>query len=221
MQVSVSIEPYLTAEKEQLKQYIEEIVRVSNSLAQQKHQVSLHFDYFKPNQDAFALVQSYSSKIDIDLHLMQEPAPSVKGFRSVSFDSKDLDLCLKQQDFVKYHSLMHNIRELKHECCGLVLDLGSEINGYESLIREFKYIIIMTVKCGKSGQVFQESALSLIEQVRQLNPHAEIIIDGGINENNVNLAKKAGANIVVVGTYAKKCYESGDLEKGINRLLRV
>ena len=79
----------------------------------------------------------------------------------------------------------------------------------------------MTVKCGKSGQAFQSSPLQLIEQIRAINPTVTIIIDGGINENNVNLLKKASVNVAVVGSYAKKGYENDDFENSINRLLRV
>lgn len=205
MQIAVSIEPYLAVEKVKLTQYIEDIVKI----AQKNSQVCLHFDYFKPNQDVFRLVQSYTRQIDIDLHLMQEPAPSVDGFRSVSVDAKDW-----QKD-----GLVDNLRMVKAQACGLVLDLGCEIQGYENLIRKAKYIILMTVKCGKSGQNFQSSALQLIPRVRQLNPCAVIIVDGGVNESNIYLLKEAGVDVAVVGNYAKKCYENGALEIGINRLL--
>ena len=97
------------------------------------------------------------------------------------------------------------------------LDVGQ--NMYEDLIRAANYVIIMTVKCGKSGQVLQASALELIPQVRRLNPDVIIIVDGGVNENNINLLKTAGVDVAVVGNYAKKCYENGNLAIGINRLL--
>lgn len=212
MQISVSIEPYLVVEKVRLIQYIEEIIRVSHELKQgQQSQVCLHFDYFKLNPEVFQLVQSYADQIDIDLHLMQEPVPSVTGFRSVSFDVKDLG---------NENSLASNIKAVDANQRGLVLDLGCEIRGYEDLIRAARYIIIMTVKCGKSGQTFQPSALELIPQIRRLNPKAVIIVDGGVNENNILLLKNAGVDVAVVGTYAKNCYENGALATGINRLLR-
>lgn len=197
MQIAVSIEPYLAVGKVKLTQYIDDIVKI----AQKNQQVCLHFDYFKTNQDVFRLVQGYTRQIDVDLHLMQEPAPSIDGFRSVSVDINDEQKLASTPE------------------CGLVLDLGREINGYEDLIRTAKYIIIMTVKCGKSGQNFQSSALQLIPRVRQLNPRAVIIVDGGVNESNIYLLKEAGVDVAVVGSYAKKCYENGVLEIGINRLL--
>ena len=209
MEISVSIEPYLVDKKEKLTQYIVEIVKLKEKMAQVGKKVSLHFDYFKSNPEVFALVQSFTNQIDIDLHLMQAPVPSVAGFRSVSFDVCDLKN--------KTHG---DIDMVNAEQRGLVLDLGYEIRGYEDFIRDTQYVIVMTVRCGKSGQAFQASALSLVEQIRQLNPRATIILDGGINETTIDLVKKAGVNVAVVGSYAKKAYENGSFEISVNRLLR-
>ena len=86
MQIAISIEPYLAVEKTKLTQYIENIVKLSREFEQKGDRVVLHFDYFKANPEVFALVQSYTSQIAIDLHLMQESVPSVDGFRSVAVD---------------------------------------------------------------------------------------------------------------------------------------
>ena len=195
MEVSISIEPYLVFSKEKLTQYIEKIISVSRELAKQDDKVSLHFDYFKHNPEVFSLVKGYTNQIAIDLHLMQEPVPSVQGFRSVTFDVVDIKANVNQE-------LTTNIKAVDGSQFGVVLDLGCEIEPYQDLIRQAKYVIIMTVKCGKSGQVFQESALHLVEKVRQLNAGITIIIDGGVNENNAILLKKAGDDVAVVGNYA-------------------
>lgn len=210
MQISISIEPYLAVKKDILTQYIVEIIALKRELAMLGDEISLHFDYFKHNPEVFALVQSYANQIDIDLHLMQEPAPSFAGFRSVSFDANDLKT--SKQCLNKLYAMDKARR-------GLVLDLGYQVTDYEDLIRQASYIIVMTVKCGKSGQAFQESALSLIEQIRAINPDVTLIIDGGVNENNINLLKNAGVNVAVVGSYAKKAYENGNFKNSINRLL--
>lgn len=218
MQISISIEPYLVDKKEKLTQYIVDIISLKQKMAVYGNEISLHFDYFKPNLEVFALVQSFTNQIEIDLHLMQELVPSVKGFRSVCFDAVDLK---NAENGTSKNALINNMKMVEPAQRGLVLDLGYKIDGYEDLIRQASYIIVMTVKCGKSGQAFQSSPLQLIEQIRAINPTVTIIIDGGINENNVNLLKKASVNVAVVGSYAKKGYENDDFENSINRLLRV
>lgn len=218
MQISISIEPYLVDKKEKLTQYIVDIISLKQKMAVYGNEISLHFDYFKPNLEVFALVQSFTNQIEIDLHLMQESVPSVKGFRSVCFDAVDLK---NAENGTSKNALINNMKMVEPAQRGLVLDLGYKIDGFEDLIRQASYIIVMTVKCGKSGQAFQSSPLQLIEQIRAINPTVTIIIDGGINENNVNLLKKASVNVAVVGSYAKKGYENDDFENSINRLLRV
>jgi len=217
MQVSISIEPYLAVEKEKLTQYIVDIIKLKQKFLTSGKDISLHFDYFKSNSEVFALVQSFTDQIDIDLHLMHEPAPSVTGFRSVSYDIYDVKNALALKDNEK---LSYNICSTNALQRGLVLDLGYKITGYEDLIRQASYIIVMSVKCGKSGQTFQSSALQLVNAIRVLNKKAIIIMDGGVNENNINLLKKAGVDVAVVGSYAQKGYEQGVFEFFINRLLR-
>lgn len=204
MQIAVSIEPYLGVEKTKLTQYIESIVKLNHEFAKKGDHLVLHFDYFKLNPEIFQLVQGYTKQIDIDLHLMQESVPSVTGFRSVSVD-------LSKQP--------RNLPPVMPSQYGLVLDLGCDWRKFENFVRTASYIIIMTVKCGKSGQNFQSSALKLIPQVRALNPNAVIIIDGGVNDSNIDLLKNAGVDVAVVGNYAKNCYETENLAIGINRLL--
>lgn len=195
MQISVSIEPYLGVDISLLTQYLDEIVQVGAN----NPQVSLHFDYFIDDPKRYRLVQSYATKIPTDLHLMSHPCLDTTGFRIVARDAK----------------------ELTADTTGLVLDLGCDFDQMTELIKHYSQIVLMAVKCGKSGQAFHPEVLDLVPKIREINPQAVITIDGGVNENNIALIKKAGIDCVVVGSYAKKYYENGELAKGLNRLLHV
>lgn len=195
IQISVSIEPYLGVDIPLLTQYLNEIVKV----AANNPQVSLHFDYFIDDPKRYALVRSYANKIPTDLHLMAHPNLDTAGFRMVARDAK----------------------ELTADTTGLVLDLGCDFDQMTEVIKRYPQVILMSVKCGKSGQTFHPEVLDLVPKIRKINPQAVITIDGGVNENNIALINKAGIDRVVVGSYAQKCYENGDLAKGLNRLLHV
>ena len=198
MQVSISVEPYLGLDISILTQYLDKIVRLKET---QVPDLSVHFDYFRPNEAVLNLLKSYADKIDIYVHLMQPMALGAHSFKAVS-------LGITEQP------------AYGDERQGVVIDLGGDISGYEDLLRATKYVTIMTVKCGKSGQTFNESALALVPKIRALNPQAIITVDGGVNETNISLLKKAGIDIVVVGNYARKAYETGTLAISVNRLLR-
>ena len=65
-------------------------------------------------------------------------------------------------------------------------------------------VLVMTVEPGKGGQKLLpktiEKIKELSEYIQKNNLEVDIEADGGINTENVNLVKEAGANIIVSGT---------------------
>lgn len=66
-------------------------------------------------------------------------------------------------------------------------------------------VLIMSVEPGKGGQSFMKSALRKIKFLRRYidKHHLDVLIevDGGINDVTGKLARQAGADILVAGTY--------------------
>lgn len=83
------------------------------------------------------------------------------------------------------------------------------------------YAQIMTVDPGKAGQRFIEKPLESIASIRDVEmlfPEAKPItfsVDGGINAKTAGLAVKAGADIIVAGSYI---FNAKDRVKAIGRL---
>lgn len=197
MKISISVEPYLGDKIQLLPQYLDEVQR----LAITNPDLSLHFDYFQNNQQALELLQTYAHNVCTYVHVMGQTVP-LGNFAVISADVRE----------------MTSVSDERH---GIVIDLGCEIAGYETLIKQASYITIMAVKCGKSGQVFHPEVLELVPKIRALNPFAVLTIDGGVNPSNIEMVKKAGIDIAVVGSYAVKSYENGVFQESVNRLLRV
>lgn len=69
-------------------------------------------------------------------------------------------------------------------------------------------LLIMTVEPGFGGQSFMENQLEKISAAREYinknNLSVDIQVDGGINDKTAKLASKAGANIMVAGSYLFK-----------------
>jgi ribulose-phosphate 3-epimerase len=61
----------------------------------------------------------------------------------------------------------------------------------------------MSVEPGKGGQKFIESSLDKVRYLKELQSqyHYLISIDGGINDETSKLAKDAGVDVIIVGTY--------------------
>ena len=61
-------------------------------------------------------------------------------------------------------------------------------------------VLVMSVNPGFGGQSLIPYCLDKIHELRSLKPELDIEIDGGVKLSNILDAKKAGANIFVVGS---------------------
>ena len=65
-------------------------------------------------------------------------------------------------------------------------------------------VLVMTVEPGFGGQSFMIETLPKIEKIHQKYPNLDIQVDGGLNLETTELASKAGANVIVAGSYIFK-----------------
>jgi ribulose-phosphate 3-epimerase len=110
---------------------------------------------------------------------------------------------------------------------GIALDLDTPVNSIsDDIYHLVDIILIMGVKAGLGGQVFERSIVSKIEEIRKIvGENVEIGIDGGLDEESIELCKKAGVNIFYVGNSFWSAYDKSssdkpaeDLEKRYNDL---
>lgn len=101
---------------------------------------------------------------------------------------------------------------------GLIIDLDTKVEVVDSLLKYADVVVVMTVKAGKGGQAFNKSALKKIKYIRKLNPEILISADGGIDADTGAQCVRAGADILVSGSYIYKndAYESIQKLKGKN-----
>jgi ribulose-phosphate 3-epimerase len=62
-------------------------------------------------------------------------------------------------------------------------------------------VLIMTVEPGFGGQKFMEDMMEKVSVLRKKKPKLDIEVDGGINAETAKIAVKAGANVLVAGSY--------------------
>lgn len=88
---------------------------------------------------------------------------------------------------------------------GLSIKPQTNLEAIKPYLKELDLILVMSVEPGFGGQEFQTIALEKITNLKkwreQLNLTYLIQVDGGINDVIASLVKKAGADIIVVGTY--------------------
>ena len=73
------------------------------------------------------------------------------------------------------------------------------------VINEIDLILVMTVNPGFGGQKFLHSQIKKIEEIskkiQKTGKNIDLQVDGGINSDTAKLAKNAGANVLVAGSY--------------------
>jgi ribulose-phosphate 3-epimerase len=69
---------------------------------------------------------------------------------------------------------------------GLAFDIDTPLDGLEEMINNLDGVLLMSVKAGSQGiQKFDERVLSKIKKVREMSEFVKIVVDGGLNIENI------------------------------------
>ena len=157
------------------------------------------------------------TKVPFDVHLMISP---VDNFIE-AFANAGADIITIHPEATKDLKKSINLIKKFNKKIGLSLKPNSKINLIEPYLNEIDLILIMSVEPGFGGQKFKPEVLEKLENLKKIiedkKLNIDLEIDGGINFENSNTAKKAGANILVSGSTVFK-ENNGDLKKNISLL---
>ena len=198
--MSVKISPsVLTADFLDLKKDIEKLEKSGVDM--------LHLDVmdgiFVPNISfgvpVIKSIKKYST-VPLDVHLMiDRPHRYIKEFAGVA-------------DILGFHyeagsDVAETLKEIKSYGIKTCLTIKPKTKAEE--IFEFlplcDMVLVMSVEPGFGGQSFMPSALPKLEALRKecdrRRLYVDLEVDGGINGETAELAVKAGANVLVAGSY--------------------
>ncbi len=184
----------------------------------------IHIDvmdgHFVPNltigPEVIKKLRPLTKKI-FDVHLMISPVDNfIKDYSEAG-----ADIITFHPEATNNTSKTINLIKKENKKVGVSLKPKSKISLVEEYLSEIDLVLIMSVEPGFAGQKFMPEVLEktklLKEMIVKKKLNVDIEIDGGINFENCNLAKKAGANILVSGSTIFK-ENSGDLKKNIELL---
>jgi ribulose-phosphate 3-epimerase len=160
-------------------------------------------NHFVPNITfGIPVVESIQRATDLplDLHLMitdvdrWAPAFAELGVFSVTFHAE------ATSDPV---SLARRLRQIGARA-GLAIKPGTPVEPYLELLHEFDQLLVMTVEPGFGGQAFMPETMPKLELARQAATSAGadiwLQVDGGITEQTIEIAARAGADTFVAGS---------------------
>ena len=182
----------------------------------------LHLDvmdgHFAPNITFGApVIKSIRNRTDIifDVHLMiSDPLKYAEDFVKAGADI--LTFHVESDSDVKA-----TIEKIKSLSCkvGLSVKPGTPVEAVFPYLDDIDMVLVMTVEPGFGGQSFMEDMMDKITLLKnkldETGKTADIQVDGGINEDTVSVASRAGANVFVAGS-AVFCTDS--YEKAISSL---
>ena len=158
---------------------------------------------FVPNISfGIPVIASLRKKTDIffDVHLMiEKPHIYLKNFADAGAD-------LITVHFESSSDVTETLLEIKRLGCksGLSIKPKTQVSEIIPYLLLCDLVLVMTVEPGFGGQKLIPETLNKVKELREYitthNLQIDIQVDGGINEENAEIAIENGANILVAGS---------------------
>ena len=151
------------------------------------------------------------SKLFFDVHLMvTEPERYIRDFVDCGADS----ITVHAEACEDLERTIEQIREAGVKV-GVSIKPATPVNDISHMLEDVDMVLVMTVQPGFGGQKYMEECTEKIQELRDLiqdeDLNIDIQVDGGINDETMETVLKAGANLVVAGSYVFK----DDLVSGV------
>ena len=182
----------------------------------------LHLDVmdglFVPNETFnWELVKEIkkASNLIIDTHLMiEKPEEYIDNY--LDTESDYLVFHIEATDFPK--EIIEKVKA-KGKRVGISIKPKTQVDEILPYLANLDLVLVMSVEPGFGGQKFMIDMLDKVKELKSLreknNYNYLIEIDGGINNDTAPLAKEAGCDIVVAGTYF---FKNPDLKQTVKDL---
>ena len=154
-----------------------------------------------PFEEALPLLDAAKEKADVHL-MVENPREAIKAYVEAGAPriTFHLEACSEDESF----SLLSFLHDSKVKA-GISLRPGTPIEALLPFLPLVDLVLVMSVEPGKGGQAFLPSALDRIAYLKKVRDEKGlsflIEVDGGIKEETARLAKDAGADVLVAGTY--------------------
>ncbi len=160
---------------------------------------SLNFDF-----------DAAGSDLRFEAHLMiNDPFDWIKkNWTKVDTVIVHIESCEKPEAII-------NFVKNKGKKIGLAINPETTVNDIKSYLDFIDQLLVMTVVPGAYGGVFLPKMLKKVIEIKKLRPELDIEVDGGIALDTISLARDAGANMFVSGSYILK---SSNIEEAVKML---
>ena len=154
------------------------------------------------------------SKMVFDCHLMvSNPEHHIEEFARAGADI----ISIHVEATPHIHGALQKIRAAGVKP-SVVINPGTPVEAITNVLNLVDQVLVMTVNPGFGGQAFLPETMGKIRELvalREANQlNFDIEVDGGIDDKTIQMAREAGANIFVAGSYVFK----GDVSHQVQTL---
>ena len=140
--------------------------------------------------------------IQIEIHLMSNNLEQmIPLFAKTGCDLLEFHLEVSKDNTFEWLKFLKQ----SHIKSGIVLNPSTPVPNIIPYLNSIDQLLLMTVMPGFGGQKFKSNSSDRIKQaqalINQHNSYIPIEVDGGINKETARIAKNAGANVFVAGSY--------------------
>lgn len=137
-------------------------------------------------------------KLDFEVDLMTaKPLEALDHFVKIGISSAIIHAENLKEDFEEILKIAHEYDVM----LGLALLPGTNINEYKDWVLKVDFVQCMGIsKIGYQGQDFDERIFDQIEKVKEIRPDVEIVIDGHVDEYNIQDLASMGVSKFVIGS---------------------
>ena len=154
------------------------------------------------------------SKMVFDCHLMvSNPEHHIEEFARAGADI----ISIHVEATPHIHGALQKIRAAGVKP-SVVINPGTPVEAIKNVLNLVDQVLVMTVNPGFGGQAFLPETMDKIRELvalREANQlNFDIEVDGGIDDKTIQMAREAGANVFVAGSYIFK----GDVSHQVQTL---
>jgi ribulose-phosphate 3-epimerase len=139
-----------------------------------------------------------ATRLPLDVHLMIDDP---QDFADV-FLAAGSDMITVHAEVMTENQIRKLSRQLKRKkiLFGVSLNPNTPIGRIKGVLDAVDFVLVMSVYPGFSGQKFIPAVLPKIKKLRQ-GFEGDIAVDGGVNDRNAGALIRAGATVLVTGSY--------------------
>ena len=144
------------------------------------------------------------SRLVFDCHLMvSNPEHHIEDFARAGADI----ISIHAEATPHIHGALQKIRTAGVKA-SVVINPGTPVEAVKNVLNLVDQVLVMTVNPGFGGQAFLPETMDKVRELvvlREVNQlDFDIEVDGSIDDETIRVAKEAGANVFVAGSYVFK-----------------